>query len=126
MRMYFRIELGLHLSMIMTFGHICARSRHRSMGKVGVELSRLGRITILQPSFRHLRRNYRLRIPILRQKTGSPIGDAAGFVIIRPLPGDLMPAPGVVKGYFMVRQGNSWLRVDSGQDSQVQPATITR
>jgi hypothetical protein len=64
--------------------------------------------------------------PNIAAKNWIPLGDAAGFVIIRPLPGDLMPAPGVVKGYFMVRQGNSWLRVDSGQDSQVQPATITR
>ena len=59
-------------------------------------------------------------------KNWIPLGDTAGFVITRPLPGDPWPAAGMVKGYFMVRQGNDWLRVDSGQDLQVQPATIAR
>jgi hypothetical protein len=40
--------------------------------------------------------------------------DSAGFVVT---PGDSLPsrdkpAAGTVKGYFMVRQGKSWLRVD--------------
>jgi hypothetical protein len=49
-------------------------------------------------------------------------GDAAGFVIRHPLPGDATLRPGMVKGYFMVRKGNNWLKVDSDQDVQVQPA----
>lgn len=64
--------------------------------------------------------------PGVSAKNWIPLGDAAGFVISRPLPGDPMPAPGAVKGYFMVRQGSNWLRVETGQDMQVQPATITR
>jgi hypothetical protein len=64
--------------------------------------------------------------PNIAAKNWIPLGDEAGFVITRPLSDDPKPAPGMVKGYFMVRQGNNWLRVDSGQDLQVQPATITR
>jgi hypothetical protein len=64
--------------------------------------------------------------PNIAPKNWIPFGDAAGFVISRPVPGVPMPAPGAGKGYFMVLQGNSWLRVESGQDMQVQPATITR
>ena len=64
--------------------------------------------------------------PSIAAKNWIALGDAAGFVITRPLPGDPMPAPGAVKGYFMVRQGNDWLRVESRQDMQVQPATIAR
>jgi hypothetical protein len=46
--------------------------------------------------------------------------DSAGFVVI---PGDLLPSrdkplAGTVKGYFMVRQGKSWLRVDSAQEAE--------
>jgi hypothetical protein len=63
-------------------------------------------------------------VPYARSLGASPA--AGGFVISRPSPGDPWPAAGVVKGYFMVRQGNDWLRVDSGQELQVQPATITR
>ncbi len=49
-------------------------------------------------------------------------GDAAGFVIRHALPGDATLRPGMVKGYFMVRKGNSWLKVDSDPDVQAQPA----
>jgi hypothetical protein len=64
--------------------------------------------------------------PGVSAKNWIPFGDAAGFVVTQPLPGDPIPAPGAVKGYFMVRQGDNWLRVESRQDMQVQPATITR
>jgi hypothetical protein len=44
--------------------------------------------------------------------------DSAGFVVT---PGDSLqsrdkPPAGTVKGYFMVRQGKSWKRVDSEQE----------
>jgi hypothetical protein len=64
--------------------------------------------------------------PGVPTKNWIPFGDAAGFVVTQPLPGDPRPAAGMVKGYFVVRQTNNWLRVDSGQDVQVEPATITR
>jgi len=60
--------------------------------------------------------------PNIAAKNWIALGDAAGFVITRPVPGDPWPAAGMVKGYFMVRQGSDWLRVESGQDMQVQPA----
>jgi hypothetical protein len=64
--------------------------------------------------------------PGIPAKNWVPLGDVAGFVITPPLSGDPRPPAGMVKGYFVVRQGNIWLRVDADRDVQVQPATITR
>jgi hypothetical protein len=49
-----------------------------------------------------------------------PFSDSAGFVVT---PGDSLqsrdkPPAGTVKGYFMVRQGKSWKRVDSEQEAE--------
>ncbi len=56
-----------------------------------------------------------------------PLGDAAGFVITHNNAPLASPTkPGAVRGYFMVRLGNSWLRVDSEPDSRQYPATLTR
>jgi hypothetical protein len=56
-----------------------------------------------------------------------PLGDAAGFVITHnngPLASPTKP--GAVRGYFMVRLANSWMRVDSEPDSRQYPATLIR
>jgi len=56
-----------------------------------------------------------------------PIGDSAGFVITHNNAPLASPTkPGAVRGYFMVRPGNSWLRVDSEPESQQYPATLSQ
>jgi hypothetical protein len=57
-----------------------------------------------------------------------PLGDAAGFVIAHneTTPTAINPAVGTVKGYFMVRRKDSWLRVDSTPDYGVQKAAMQR
>jgi hypothetical protein len=54
-----------------------------------------------------------------------PLGDTAGFVITHNNAPLVSPTkPGAVRGYFMVRPGNSWLRVDSEPESRQYPATL--
>jgi hypothetical protein len=55
-----------------------------------------------------------------------PLGDTAGFVITddKASPGKARTPPGTVKGYFMVRRTNSWLRVDSAPDYEVRKAVM--
>jgi hypothetical protein len=53
-----------------------------------------------------------------------PLGDAAGFVITRSSFAESRPAAGTIKGYFVVRQGNRWLRVDSRAELEVQPTAM--
>jgi hypothetical protein len=57
-----------------------------------------------------------------------PLGDAAGFVIAHDhsAPTATNPEAGTVKGYFMVRPTNRWLRVDPTPDYGVQKATLQR
>jgi hypothetical protein len=57
-----------------------------------------------------------------------PCGDAAGFVIAhdKSVPTLINPPDGTVKGYFMVRRKDSWLRVDSAPDYGVKKATMQR
>jgi hypothetical protein len=56
-----------------------------------------------------------------------PLGEAAGFVITHSTAPLAPPTkPGAVRGYFMVRPGNSWLRVDSEPESRQYPATLIR
>jgi hypothetical protein len=57
-----------------------------------------------------------------------PFGDSAGFVITHdnPLPGATRSTPGMVRGYFMVRHTNIWLRVDSAAPYDVQKAMMVR
>jgi hypothetical protein len=56
-----------------------------------------------------------------------PLGEAAGFVITRNTSPLSSPTkPGAVRGYFMVRPSNSWLRVDSEAESRQYPATLIR
>jgi hypothetical protein len=56
-----------------------------------------------------------------------PLGDAAGFVITHNTAPLVSPTkPGAVRGYFMVRPGNSWLRVDSEPESRQYPVTLTQ
>jgi len=57
-----------------------------------------------------------------------PLGDAAGFVIAHDdsTHTAVNPAAGTVKGYFMVRRKDSWLRVDSTPDYGVQKAAMQR
>jgi hypothetical protein len=57
-----------------------------------------------------------------------PFGDAAGFVIAhdKSVPTAINPPAGTVKGYFMVRRKDSWLRVDSAPDYGVQKTTMQR
>jgi hypothetical protein len=47
-----------------------------------------------------------------------PFSDYAGFVVTSgdSLPSKDKPPASTVKGYFMVRQGKSWKRVDSEQE----------
>jgi hypothetical protein len=52
-----------------------------------------------------------------------PMGNSAGFVVSKHDSSMGSAAPvGVVKGYFMVRRGNTWLRIDSAPDYGVRPA----
>jgi hypothetical protein len=57
-----------------------------------------------------------------------PFGNAAGFVIAsgNSVPTATNPVAGTVKGYFMVRRKDSWLRVDSAPDYGVQKTTMQR
>jgi hypothetical protein len=54
-----------------------------------------------------------------------PIGDTAGFVVTQ---GDSQMGSarsmGVVKGYFVIRRGNYWFRIDSAPDLGMHPATL--
>jgi hypothetical protein len=53
-----------------------------------------------------------------------PMGDSAGFVISKGGSSMGSAAPvGVVRGYFMVRSGNTWFRIDSTPEYGVPPAT---
>ena len=56
-----------------------------------------------------------------------PLGDSAGFVVSHEeSPPDASRPSGVVRGYFMVRRDQAWLRVDSGPGLKVHPATFDR
>lgn len=53
-----------------------------------------------------------------------PMGDSAGFVISKGGSSMGSAAPvGVVKGYFMVRNGSTWFRIDASPDYGVHPVT---
>jgi hypothetical protein len=55
-----------------------------------------------------------------------PLGNEAGFVITHDLsPTSAPPKAGEVRGYFMVRPGNRWLRVDSQAELQQYPAKLS-
>jgi hypothetical protein len=57
-----------------------------------------------------------------------PVGDAAGFVVARGNlpPGLTTTTPGTLKGYFMVRRGTAWFRVDSAPDYGAQKTMMAR
>jgi hypothetical protein len=54
-----------------------------------------------------------------------PLGDSAGFVVTRSAFPESRAAAGTIKGYFVVHQGNRWLRVDSRPELEVQPTAMT-
>jgi hypothetical protein len=57
-----------------------------------------------------------------------PMGEAAGFVITdtaNDLRKGLRTDRNVVTGYFMVRRGRSWMRVEPGSDPGVYPTRLT-
>jgi hypothetical protein len=64
--------------------------------------------------------------PDIAAKRWIAMGDGAGFVITLgdSISGAAKLTPGTVKGYFMVRQGNTWLRVDSQPETQAYPAAL--
>jgi hypothetical protein len=58
-----------------------------------------------------------------------PMGEAAGFVITdaaNDLRKGLRNEPNVVKGYFMVRSGKTWVRVEAGPESGVYQTQLLR
>jgi len=57
-----------------------------------------------------------------------PLGDAAGFVVVHDdaSPNRINPAAGTVKGHFVVRRKDHWLRVDSTPDYGAQNAVMQR
>ena len=61
--------------------------------------------------------------PNVKASEWVPIGDAAGFVITHDAFGDA-PAPGSVKGYFVVHRSSAWLRVDSQPDLKTTSAAV--
>ena len=57
------------------------------------------------------------------------MGDAAGFVITdtaNDLRKGLRSEPNVVKGYFMVRPGKTWVKVEPGPESGVYQTQLIR
>ncbi|HEX3950778.1 MAG TPA: hypothetical protein VHW95_13055 [Steroidobacteraceae bacterium] len=53
-----------------------------------------------------------------------PIGEAAGFVIEH---GDsLTRRPRIVRGYFTILRGTTWMRVDPNPEMAVRPAALQR
>jgi hypothetical protein len=61
--------------------------------------------------------------PNVKASEWVPIGDAAGFVITDDAFGNA-PAPGSVKGYFVVHRSGAWLRVDSQPDLKTTAAAV--
>jgi hypothetical protein len=66
--------------------------------------------------------------PGVSSKDWVPFGDAAGFVVAHDnsLPTAFNSANGTLKGYFMVRRNDRWLRVDVAPDYGVYKAAVQR
>src|SRR5271169_5771228 len=57
------------------------------------------------------------------------MGNAAGFVITgtaNDLRNGLRDEPNVVKGYFMVRPGKTWVKVEAGRENGVYQTQLTQ
>jgi hypothetical protein len=66
--------------------------------------------------------------PGVRADHWISMGDAAGFVITNAgndLQKGLRSDNNVVKGFFMVRRGGAWLRIDSERDAGAYPTDLT-